>query len=62
MKCVHDHPGREKPGKVSVEMIECDCGQNKRCETCGYEERKMPCGCTGKMEYKLDKRMHTERL
>lgn len=62
MKCKHDHPGREKPDKVSVEMMECDCGQNKRCEVCRHEERKIPCSCTGEMKYKLDKRMKSERL
>lgn len=62
MKCNHDHPDREKPDKVSVEMMECDCGQNKHCETCGHEERKTPCNCTGEMKYKMDKRIHSEIL
>lgn len=62
MKCVHDHPGRKKPGKVSVEMMECECGQNKRCEVCLFEDRQIPCDCDGKMKYKLDKRMHAKIL
>ena len=62
MICTHDHKGREKPAEAPVDMIECDCGQNKRCEICGYEIRKIPCDCRGHMKPKMDKRMHSEPL
>ena len=50
-----DHKKKNKKAEPA-EMIECSCRKNKRCTVCGYEIRKIPCLCGGKMRPKMSKR------